>query len=71
MTVLSRYRAHIIMFWPGYFFGTLALLVTSITEVLVPKFVQWTIDLLTLGDAPRFFVAADKSASLNKIMLFF
>ncbi len=35
----------------AYIAGSLVLLVTSVTEVMIPKFIQWTIDAVSTGGA--------------------
>ncbi len=62
---LRRYRGY-------YLSGILALLLTSLTEVLLPKFIQWSLDLLTSENAneqiPAFFIAANRGQTLNVLV---
>jgi ATP-binding cassette subfamily B protein len=52
----------------SYSLGVLALIITSITEVLVPKFTQWSIDHLSAKPIPKFFTDAS-SESMTQICL--
>ena len=36
--------------WPAYLVGTVAMFLTSGSEAMAPKFIQWTIDLLTFRE---------------------
>lgn len=59
---LSKHRLY-------YGLGTFALLLTSITEVLLPKFIQWSIDLLTgKAEVPAYFANADRHQALDKLV---
>lgn len=52
-----------------YGVGTFALLMTSITEVMLPKFIQWSIDLLTKKAAiPEFFQESDPHRALDRLV---
>ena len=51
MTTKSTFQLFhqaIVDHWGAYLIGTAAMLLTSASEALTPKFIQWTIDLLTL-----------------------
>lgn len=52
-----------------YLLGTMTLLITSVTEVLMPKFVQWGIDLISgrVDDLPAMFRAATPVGGLQRI----
>ena len=53
---LAPYRlffAHVRKRWWIYFIGMCAVIVTNVTEVLVPKCVQWSIDLARGGRIPE------------------
>lgn len=61
-------------YWVSYLVGTAALLVTSVTEVLMPKFIQWTVDLLTKKEQasiPSWFQAGSLETSLDKLVGYF
>lgn len=68
------FRRAIAQHWPIYTLGCFAMLVTSTSEVLVPKFVQWGLDLLTSkGDVnvlPAVFRQATPQDSLTKLVQF-
>ncbi|MFW7381682.1 MAG: ABC transporter ATP-binding protein [Oligoflexus sp.] len=72
---IYRTFAHNVMqHWGSYLAGTLALLITSLTEVLMPKFIQWTIDLLTNKDTttiPSWFHSNTMAGSLDRLVGFF
>lgn len=51
----------------AYGFGILTMAITSITEVLVPKFTQWAVDSLEGGEIPSVFMGADKQSTINFI----
>ena len=70
-TVYLRYRRYLGKHWIFYLTGTLTLLLTSATEVLIPKFVQWSVDLLTKGMSPSFITAEAPASQLSQLMLFF
>jgi ATP-binding cassette subfamily B protein len=72
--IYRTYATNLSRHWKSYLAGTLALLVTSLTEVLMPKFVQWTIDLLTQKNAsqiPGWFHRADLAQTLDTLVAFF
>lgn len=46
LTAASLYRRALKESRAAYIFGTLTLLTCSVTEILMPKFVQWCVDLL-------------------------
>ncbi len=51
---LKRYYLDVLRrHWPMYVLGMLSLMVTSTTEVLTPKFVQWVTDLLVTRDIDK------------------
>ena len=70
-TVYLRYRRYLTKHWFFYVSGTLTLLLTSATEALIPKFVQWSVDLLTKGSVPPFLEEAPADELLNKLMWLF
>ncbi len=52
-----------------YGIGTLAMLVTSISEVFLPKFIQWSLDLLSgQGTTPEIFGKGDSHQLLNRLV---
>ena len=59
--------------WVLYTFGTLALLVTSLSEVLAPKFIQWALDIMTpqanVAGVPALFVGATRIDTLHQIVI--
>ncbi len=42
--MLKLYSQSLLRHWPAYLFGTFFLLLTSVSEIVVPKFIQWTLD---------------------------
>lgn len=65
---------HVRSNWLSYLLGALALLVTSTTEVLMPKFIQWTVDILTQKDMhvlPAIFSSNSTAVSLDRLMFGF
>ncbi len=65
---ISALREH----WVAYAVGMLAMLITSLSEVLLPKFIQWSVEVATRkNDIPAFFQNADKHAALDRLVLFF
>lgn len=72
ITPKSFYLYQIKKHWLKYSLGVLASFVTSLTEVLVPKFTQWFIDLTTsknLDKIPQLFHADSLSSSLNLLLV--
>ena len=69
----KSYSKNILRYWPFYLAGTVSLLVTTCTEVLIPKFIQWSVDLLTNSakGIPLVFTKDEPSDSLNFMMLCF
>ncbi len=74
MSPLSPYR----LYWENlkkhsffYSIGMFAMLVTSLSEVLLPKFIQWALDLLntsgTKNEIPDFFWSSNSHDSLNRL----
>jgi ATP-binding cassette subfamily B multidrug efflux pump len=67
--LLEGLRGH----WVMYLTGTAALLVTSISEVLAPKFVQWALDVIapssTAAVVPEFFQRDSRTATLAVVVL--
>lgn len=65
------FRRAIAQHWPLYALGCFAMLVTSASEVMVPKFVQWGLDFLSSkGDfatLPQAFREATPQASLTRL----
>lgn len=74
LTPALLFRRAIAQHWFTYAVGCFAMLVTSTSEVLVPKFVQWGLDLLTSkGDVavlPSLLRAPTPQESLNHLVLF-
>lgn len=60
--------------WPMYALGCVTMLITSTSEVLVPKFVQWGLDFLAaqgqMSILPPFLRAPDPQSSLNRLVVF-
>src|SRR5262245_54563216 len=66
-------RAH----WLAYVLGTTTLVATSLTEVLVPKFIQWSLDVIAgrggaasggwEGAVPAALLRADRLATLEAL----
>jgi ATP-binding cassette subfamily B multidrug efflux pump len=71
LTAASLYRKALFESKGVYLFGTFTLLVTSITEVMMPKFVQWSIDLIGGKTASLPTALQDVSAikSLHNIVI--
>lgn len=59
--------------WIAYSLGILSLLLTSLSEVFLPKFIQWAVDTATqsqkAGQAPAFFIGADQHQTLDRLVL--
>lgn len=59
--------------WIAYSLGILSLLVTSISEVFLPKFIQWSIDTAThsakASQTPALFIKGDRHATLDQLVL--
>ncbi|MEN9836262.1 MAG: hypothetical protein RL011_2455 [Pseudomonadota bacterium] len=57
--------------WMSYLFGTVALFSCSISEVLIPKFVQWSLDLLggKADSLPRWLAAGSRVTSLHWLII--
>jgi ATP-binding cassette subfamily B multidrug efflux pump len=56
------WRRSMLKYWPHYVVGGVALLLANISEVLVPKFIQWSIDVVGGRAAPA-FVAGESGLS--------
>jgi ATP-binding cassette subfamily B multidrug efflux pump len=71
LTAASLYRKALLESKGVYLFGTFTLLVTSVTEVLMPKFVQWSIDLIggKTDTLPQKLHGASTLASLHNIVI--
>jgi len=72
--IYRTFASNIMQHWGSYLAGTFALLVTSLTEVLMPKFIQWTVDLLTHKEAasiPAWFKASSLEVTLDRLVWFF
>ncbi|MBC7661426.1 MAG: ABC transporter ATP-binding protein [Chitinophagaceae bacterium] len=64
---LGTLRKH----WLAYSLGMCAMLITSFSEVMLPKFIQWAIELSThKGEGPAFFRRADAHETLNVMIAF-
>jgi ATP-binding cassette subfamily B protein len=68
------FRAALRAHWPVYALGSLTLIATSLAEVLVPKFVQWSLDVIAgRGDGgwqaavPGWLVRADRLTTLRAL----
>lgn len=72
LTAARLFRRSLAEHWPIYLSGCLTMLVTSTTEVLVPKFIQWTLDFLAKkGDQsvlPSLFHADTPKGSLDLLV---
>jgi ATP-binding cassette subfamily B multidrug efflux pump len=66
---LSNLRKHYVAYTGGF----LAMLATCFTEVATPKFIQWSIDLLSsptgMSNIPVFLHGNDQVSSLSNIMM--
>ncbi len=61
--------AHLSKRWWIYLVGALAVIVTNITEILVPKCVQWSIDLARGGAIPELFRGSDARESFEYVFI--
>ena len=69
LSMYRTYRNNVLKHWPYYIAGTLSLLVTTCSEVLIPKFIQWSIDLLTSSKSiPSQFQGGSRQESLDILM---
>jgi len=66
---LKLYLAFVRKHWLLFLLGTLAMLITSTSEVLAPKFIQWALDTITSSDhreaVPSSLFRADKHENLH------
>lgn len=64
---LGTIRKH----WVIYSCGMVAMLITSLSEVMLPKFIQWAIELATQkGEIPAFFKRATPHETLNVLIVY-
>lgn len=70
LTASTLYRRNLKDHWVKYVLGVLTLLATNVTEVLVPKFIQWTLDVVAGNHAsiPAMFVRDGAVDSLHAIV---
>lgn len=62
---LGTLRKH----WLIYSCGMLAMLITSLSEVMLPKFIQWSVELATKkSSVPEFFERGSPHATLNALI---
>ncbi len=69
-TAGKLYRTALQTHWISYTTGTLTLLATSGSEVLVPKFIQWSLDTIATGgiaSVPKLFIADTPTATLRHL----
>lgn len=72
--LLQAYASNLKAHWRSYALGTMAMLVTSISEVLMPKFIQWALDLLSQKDitrVPKLLQSDSLSSTLNVLTIVF
>ncbi len=63
---LSTLREH----WLIYTCGMGAMLITSLSEVMLPKFIQWSVELVTKkSEVPFFFQRASRSETLDALVI--
>lgn len=63
---LGTLRKH----WLIYSCGMLAMLITSLSEVMLPKFIQWSVELATKkSSVPKFFDRGSPHDSLNALIV--
>ncbi|RYZ59508.1 MAG: ABC transporter ATP-binding protein, partial [Proteobacteria bacterium] len=63
---LGTLRKH----WLIYSCGMLAMLITSLSEVMLPKFIQWSVELATKKSSlPKFFDRGSPHESLNALIV--
>ena len=68
-SMYRAYRSNLFKYWPYYLAGTASLLITTCSEVLIPKFIQWSIDLLTNSEAvPALFQQDGKRETLDVLI---
>ena len=66
------YAQNLKRYWVTYLFGTLTLLFTSMSEVLIPRFVQWCLDIVggrTQG-VPDLFLKGTPRESIETLARF-
>ena len=69
LTAAGIFRDSIKEHWLLYLTGTLSLVLTSVTEVAAPKFIQWAVDTLTgANTVPQFLKGTSQVATLNFIV---
>ncbi|SMF55647.1 ABC transporter ATP-binding protein [Pseudobacteriovorax antillogorgiicola] len=72
LSMYKSYGHNILGHWPLYLAGTLSLLLTTCTEVLIPKFIQWAVDHLTNSQGiPSLFLRETREATLDTMMYAF
>jgi ATP-binding cassette, subfamily B, multidrug efflux pump len=73
MKARALFAQYIIRNWQVYLGGCFFVFITNSSEILIPKFVQWSLDFLSFSDkaslVPPIFVAAEKSGTLGNILL--
>ncbi|MCX6111547.1 MAG: ABC transporter ATP-binding protein [Proteobacteria bacterium] len=70
MTAGTLYRRSLREHWPSYVAGVVALFSCSISEVLIPRFVQWSLDTIGHTDAqiPLWFARATPLLALKALI---
>ncbi len=64
---LSTLREH----WVIYTLGMLSMLITSFSEVMLPKFIQWAVELVTeKKEVPSFFQRSTSHETLDILVIF-
>ncbi|MGE0174801.1 MAG: ABC transporter ATP-binding protein [Oligoflexales bacterium] len=73
MKARALFAQYIIRNWQVYIWGGFFVFITNSSEILIPKFIQWSLDFLSFPDkstlVPSFFVSSDKVQTLGNILL--
>jgi ATP-binding cassette subfamily B multidrug efflux pump len=52
-SVIRQYSQTLKQHWVVYFLGTICLMLTSVSEMIIPKFIQWSLDVVGGQNNPR------------------
>jgi len=74
LTAGQVFRGSLREHWGLYLSGSLSLVLTSTTEIAAPKFIQWSIDVLTgtkagKAEVPGVFTGASQVETLNSLVI--
>ncbi len=72
LTAGKLYTQNLKKHWVIYLAGTLTLLFTSMSEVLIPRFVQWTLDIISgkTAKVPDLFLRGTPRESIEAVVRF-